>query len=120
MRTGRSTYLAIFIGGFAGAVTRAELAEAVVQHAGQWPWATFAANITGAFVLGLVIARGLNVDLLGVGFCGALTTFSTMQLELLNMLDAGRVGLALAYALVSITTGYLAIGAARAFARRSP
>ena len=78
---------------------------------GQWPWATFLVNVAGAFVLGLVIARGVRGyrrELLGAGFCGALTTFSTLQLELLGMLDAGRVALALAYAGASIAAGLAA------------
>ena len=40
--------------------------------------------------------------LLGTGLCGAFTTFSTMQLEVLRMLGAGRTGLAVAYALASL------------------
>jgi CrcB protein len=102
---------AVFAGGVAGAIARAGVAEALPAAPGQWPWATFLVNVAGAFVLGLVIARGVRGyrrELLGAGFCGALTTFSTLQLELLGMLDAGRVALALAYALASIAAGLAA------------
>jgi CrcB protein len=93
---------AIFVGGFAGAVARAELAEALPYRVGQWPWATFLVNVVGAFLLGYFATRlqerlpvsAYRRPLLGTGLCGALTTFSTMQLELLSMLDTNRVGTA--------------------------
>ena len=99
---------AVFIGGVAGALTRAGVAEALPPEPGHWPWATLLVNVAGAFVLGAVAARGYRRALLGQGFCGALTTFSAFQLELLDMLDAGRTGLALAYAAVSLALGLAA------------
>ena len=99
---------AVFIGGVAGALARAGVAEAVPPEAGHWPWATLLVNVAGAFVLGAVAARGYRRALLGQGFCGALTTFSALQLELLHMLDAGRAGLALAYAAASLALGLAA------------
>ncbi|MEA2144799.1 MAG: fluoride exporter [Solirubrobacteraceae bacterium] len=127
MECDRRELAAIFAGGFVGAVARAELAQALPNSAGQWPWATFAVNITGAFALGYFITRlqerlplsAYRRPLLGTGFCGGLTTFSTMQVELLNMLDAGKVVLALAYALVSITVGFVAVAAATNLVRRA-
>jgi fluoride exporter len=104
---------AVFAGGAAGAVARAGLLEAMPPEPGAWPWATFAANLAGTFALGLVVARlpaaGLGRPLLGAGLCGALTTFATMQLELLSMLDAGRGALALLYAGGSLTAGLVAV-----------
>lgn len=118
---------AIFTGGFVGAIARAELADAVVARAGQWPWATFIVNVAGAFLVGYFTTRlqerlpvsAYRRPLLGTGFCGGLTTFSTMQVELLRMLDAGRVGLALTYALVSIAVGFLAVLAGTNIVRRA-
>jgi fluoride exporter len=118
---------AIFVGGFAGAVARAEVAEALPYRVGQWPWATSLVNIVGAFLLGYFATRlqerlpvsAYRRPLLGTGLCGALTTFSAMQLELLRMLDANRVGLAGAYALVSVTAGFLAVAVATALVRRA-
>src|SRR5438309_1074194 len=83
-------------GVFAGAVTRSELAEALPHGATTFPWATFSVNVAGAFLLGYFVTRlqerlplsAYRRPLLGTGFCGALTTFSTMQVELLRMLDA--------------------------------
>ena len=98
----------MFAGGIAGTLARALVAEALPHHPGQWPWATLLVNVAGAFVLGLVAARGFRRSLIGQGFCGALTTFSTFQLELLQMLDEGRTGLALGYAAASLVAGLVA------------
>jgi fluoride exporter len=116
----RRELAAVFCGGFLGAVARAELAEALPARAGTWPWATFAVNVAGAFLLGWAVTRlqerlplsAYRRPLIGTGFCGALTTFSTVQLELLRMLDRRDVGLALGYAAASVAAGMLAVAAA--------
>src|SRR5256714_4368990 len=108
---------AIFAGGFIGAVARAELVQALPASTGQWPWATFAVNVAGAFLLGYFITRlqerlpvsAYRRPLLGTGLCGAMTTFSTMMVELLRMLDRDRIGLAMGYSAASILAGFLAI-----------
>ncbi|UGS33793.1 fluoride efflux transporter CrcB [Capillimicrobium parvum] len=118
---------AIFAGGCAGALARAGLAEAVAAHPGQWPWATFAVNVAGAFLLGWFITRlterlplsSYRRPLLGTGFCGALTTFSTVQVELLRMIDAGDGGLALGYAAASLAAGFAAVLLATNLSRRT-
>lgn len=127
MRIDFQELAAIFAGGFIGAVARAELAEALPLSSGQWPWATFLVNVAGAFALGYFTTRlqerlpssSYRRPLLGTGFCGALTTFSTMQLELLEMLDAERFALAAAYALVSVGAGFLAVAVATNLVRRA-
>jgi CrcB protein len=100
---------AIFAGGTLGALARTGLAEAAPHAPAAWPWATFSVNLLGALVLGWTVARlppqSYGRPFLGIGVCGALTTFSTLQLELLRMLDADRWGLALAYAAVSLVAG---------------
>ncbi|MEA2496144.1 MAG: fluoride exporter [Thermoleophilaceae bacterium] len=99
-------------------MARAELGVAFATQPGDWPWATLIVNLAGALVLGYVAIRHHRWrPLLGTGFCGALTTFSTMQLELLQMLDADRVGLALAYAAVSVAFGLGAAALGMRFAR---
>jgi CrcB protein len=118
---------AIFAGGFIGAVARAELTQALPVSVGSWPWATFSINLAGAFVLGYLTTRlqerlpvsAYRRPFLGTGFCGALTTFSTMQLEILRMLDSGQVGLGLAYGLSSIVGGFLAVLLATNLVRRA-
>jgi CrcB protein len=98
----RTDLLAVFAGGCAGALARVGLAEAWPADAGSWPWATLLANVAGALVLGLLVARGRDTPLLGAGFCGALTTFSTLQLELVDL----PLATAIAYALVTLAAGY--------------
>jgi fluoride exporter len=117
MGVDRREIAAIFAGGFAGAVLRALVEDRIPHDPDAWPWATFAINIAGAILLGLLVTRlqerlplsAYRRPLLGTGFCGALTTFSTMQVELLDMLDAGNTGLALGYAVASIVVGFAAV-----------
>jgi CrcB protein len=123
----RRELAAIFAGGFVGALARAALNEAFAYEPGQWPWATFTANMIGAFLLGYFATRlqerlppsSYRRPLLGTGFCGALTTFSTVQVEILHMLDDEQTALALAYALVSVTLGFAAVAAATNLVRRA-
>lgn len=123
----RREFAAVFGGGFIGTVARAELADALRAGPGRWPWATFLVNIVGAFLLGYFTTRlqerlplsSYRRPLLGTGLCGALTTFSTMQVELLQMLDRHELGLAVAYALVSVIAGFLAVAAATNLVRRA-
>jgi fluoride exporter len=127
MRRDARELAAIFAGGFVGTVARTELAQALPFHPGHWPWATFAVNIVGAFLVGYFTTRlqerlpvsAYRRPLVGTGFCGGLTTFSTMQVELLRMLDGGYVGLALTYALVSVIAGFLAVMVATNGVRRA-
>jgi len=127
MRVDRRELAAIFAGGFVGAVIRAEMVEAFPHSTGRWPWATFIVNIAGAFLLGYFTTRlqerlplsSYRRPLLGTGLCGALTTFSTMQVELLRMLDEDQIGLALTYALVSVTAGFFAVAGATNLVRRA-
>lgn len=114
---------AIFVGGALGAVLRAGLAEALPAGGPGWPWATFLANVVGAGLLGYWFTTLSHTSyrrpLLTTGFCGALTTFSTVQVELLEMLDAGRLGLAVLYIAASVIAGLLAAQAATTAARRT-
>jgi CrcB protein len=108
--------LAIYAGGVAGALIRVGLAEAASTSPGQWPWATFAVNMAGALALGYFFAlfrdhpeESLHHPFLGIGICGTLTTFSTLQLELFEMVDGGYLGLAAAYCAATIAVGYVLV-----------
>ena len=122
----RSELKAIFLGGAAGAVLRAGLVEAFGDPGASWPWVTFTVNVVGAFLLGYFVTRlqerlplsTYRRPLLGTGFCGALTTFSTMQVELLRMLDADRYAMAVAYGAGSVVAGFLGVHLASAMVRR--
>jgi CrcB protein len=109
---------AVFAGGMVGTLARLGLLELIVPAPATFPWATFAANVAGAFLLGLVTAREPQRPFLGPGVCGALTTFSTLQLELLVLLEDGDGTLAASYALASVAAGVLAVSAGTSLGRR--
>lgn len=117
---------AVFAGGALGATARAALATLAVPDPTRWPWPTFTANIVGAFLVGYFTTRLLERlpvsayrrPLLGTGLCGGLTTFSTMQVETLRMIDHGSYGLAVGYTATSIVLGLVAVHVATAAVRR--
>jgi CrcB protein len=118
---------AVFAGGALGTLARAALADAVPIRATDWPWPTFAVNIVAALLLGYFVTRlqerlpvsSYRRPLLGTGLCGGLSTFSTMQLELVKMVDADAWGLACGYAVASLLCGYAAVHLATAAVRRT-
>jgi fluoride exporter len=118
--------LAIAAGGAAGALARVGLSQAFPTTAGQWPWMTFAINLVGSFLLGYIVTSlqqrphpsRFRRPLLTTGLCGTFTTFSTVQVELLHMIDHGRYGLTLLYIAASVLGGLLAVLLASALARR--
>ncbi len=125
-RIDRREVAAIFAGGALGTLLRAALAEAFPHPATAWPWPTFAVNIVAAFLLGYFVTRlqerlplsSYRRPLLGTGLCGGLSTFSTMQVEILTMLDAHAWGLAIGYTAASVAAGFAVIYLATALVRR--
>jgi len=118
---------AVFVGGALGTLARAALATLTAPDPGRWPWPTFTVNIVGAFLLGYFTTRLLERlpvssyrrPLLGTGVCGGLTTFSTMQVETIKMLEHNHYALAATYTAVSIVVGLLALYLATALVRRA-
>lgn len=117
---------AVFAGGVAGALLRAGLARALPWDGHGWPWATFVVNLAGTVLLGYLATRlqerlppsTYRRPLLGTGFCGALTTFSTFQLELIDLMRHGAPATAVAYALASVLLGLAGVHLATASTRR--
>lgn len=117
---------AVFVGGALGTLARALLSHYLAVAPGHWPWPTFAVNIVGAFLLGYFTTRLLERlpvfsyrrPLLGTGLCGGLTTFSTMQVETVGMVEHGYWGLAAGYTAASVALGLLAVAVATAMVRR--
>src|SRR4051794_10181563 len=109
----QSRVAVIVAGGAIGTLARAGLAEGLPVERDHWPWGTFVANLAGAFILGWVLTRLAERTaparhwrfFVGTGFCGALTTFSTFQVETFQFARGGDVALAVAYPGVSITAG---------------
>lgn len=116
---------AIYAGGVLGALARVGLAQAAPHGPDAWPWGTFAVNMVGALLLGYVFARlrdhpedSLAHPFLATGICGTLTTFSTVQLELFEMIDGGHLGLAAAYLAATLAAGFVSIRLGIALERR--
>ncbi|HEV7774413.1 MAG TPA: fluoride efflux transporter CrcB [Conexibacter sp.] len=131
VRAGLSTaqlcLLAILAGGATGALARAAVARELLPHApGTWPWATFSVNLIGALLLAWLTTRLTEMVaptrywrfLLGTGLCGALTTFSTFQVETIALANDGHAAMAAGYAAASLSGGMAVAVAATVVARR--
>jgi fluoride exporter len=89
------TALLVVLGAAVGAPLRYLTDRAVqARHDSLFPWGTFAVNITGSLILGLLAngttahtVPGTAVALLGTGLCGALTTYSTFGYETIRLLE---------------------------------
>jgi fluoride exporter len=106
-----SEFLAVFIGGGVGAVARFGLARCL-SSPDAFPWVTLVINVIGSAILGIVVVIAKDRPtlglLLGTGFCGGFTTFSTFSVEVVRLLDADRVLEAIAYISASVVAGVLA------------
>jgi CrcB protein len=116
----------VFVGGAIGAGLRVLVAAALPIAVGGFPWTTFVVNVVGAFLLaGLitVFAGRRRLDrttrvLIGTGILGAVTTYSTLSVEVVRLIERGDVGLATAYAVGSVVIGVVAAWAGIRVGRR--
>lgn len=107
------TALYVVLGAMLGAPAR-YLLDLFVQskHESRMPWGTLSVNALGSLVLGLVagaVTAGHGpvwlLALVGTGFCGALTTFSTFSFETVRLLEDGSLLEAVSNVLASLTVG---------------
>jgi CrcB protein len=119
---------AIAAGGALGAPARYEVAQIIHVAKDTFPWATFWTNISGSFALGflliLVIERFPPTRYLrpffATGFLGAFTTFSTFAVETDLLIKDGHAGIGIAYALISLAAGFVAVWIGILLARLAP
>jgi CrcB protein len=114
-------YAAILLGGALGSAARFAMATWIDEKAvAAFPWGTFAVNILGSLVIGLMAGlSGPNSSLampvpenfrifVMVGLCGGFTTFSSFSLQTVHLLETGQWPLAAAYAVLSVLLCLLA------------
>lgn len=120
------SYLWVGAGGFLGAIARYAIGGWMTRRYGlAFPYGTFVINISGCFLLGLLLAvldarasLPSALRLLGpIGFVGAYTTFSTFEYETLRTVQEGQSGLAMLYVLLSVLLGYAAAWAGQGTGR---
>ncbi|WP_054958114.1 fluoride efflux transporter CrcB [Paenibacillus dakarensis] len=103
----------IGLGGIAGAVSRYSIGIWLGKKGGTFPWATFLVNMAGSFLLGLLAGSAdrlpeATYTLLGTGFCGAFTTFSTFGYEAVTLAGQKLYMKAFTYVMMSVMLGILA------------
>ncbi len=83
------------------------------RRGGVFPWGTFVVNVAGSFLLGIVAGQASPAAqaLIGTGFCGALTTYSTFSYETLRLAEAGSLRYAVLNVLGSVAAGVAAAAA---------
>ncbi|TYP92133.1 CrcB protein [Fodinibius salinus] len=105
--------LYVGVGGFFGSVLRYLVSYYVnINWSSHFPFGTFAVNLAGSFLIGIIIAASLNEDmsqqtrlLLATGFCGGFTTFSSFSYEFFSLLQNEHTGYAFLYAGTSLILG---------------
>jgi CrcB protein len=111
-------YLWVCVGGALGSLARYSLGVWIYDRLGtRFPYGTFAINLSGSFLIGLVLTllddhAGLPTALryaIPIGFIGAYTTFSTFEYESWTAVRAGEPAIALANIALSVVLGYLAV-----------
>lgn len=119
---------AVALGGALGAPARYAVSLAVDVTPGTFPWGTFWTNMSGTFVVGVLVVliaeRSRSTPYLRAfavsGFLGSYTTYSTFAVETDLLLRNGRLGVALAYVVASLGAGLAAAWSGMRLGRRWP
>ena len=113
------TALLVGVAGMAGVLSRYGISSAF--HGSALPWATVGINVVASFLLGALVASGsFDTDtrtIIGVGFLGGFSTFSTFTVQVVLDVDAGEPGRALLYMTASLVLGLAAAAAGFLLAR---
>ena len=120
-----SSWALVAVGGAIGASLRYSTEQLLPWDGQSWPWAIFVVNIVGSFIMGGFLGRlsllkqapEYLTPLIGVGFLGGLTTFSTFASELDQLSRSGALPLAVGYTVASVTIGILLVRAGWIVAR---
>jgi len=114
----------IFLGGCVGGYARYAVTEAWSTPRNAFPWSTFTVNVVGAFVLGIVVVLATDPrrsrhlrPLVGTGFCGALTTFSSVVVAADQLLAHDHAATATAYVALTAVAGLMTAAAGMTAAR---
>lgn len=109
------TALLVGVGAAIGGPLRYLVSSAWPARSGAFPWATFGVNVVGSLLVGVVLALSREGVLgpavatgLGAGFCGALTTYSTLALESMRLTQSGSRATAAGYVSASVLAGVAA------------
>lgn len=120
-------YIMVMLGGAVGSLARYVLGTAIMTRLGpQFPWGTFAINVSGSFLIGLLMTlftERLHVDpnwrlVLVVGFLGGYTTFSSFEWETFSLAGGGSRLLAIFNIAGSVVFGYVAVWLGAALAAK--
>nr|WP_086009770.1 fluoride efflux transporter CrcB [Natronococcus occultus] len=101
------------IGGAIGALLRYAVYEQLSDE--QYPWPTLVVNVVGSFVFGAATFAGVGesaIQLIGIGICGAFTTFSSFSVQTVQLYERGDRKLAVANAAGNLALSLAAIGLA--------
>ncbi len=118
--------IAVGLGGFIGSVCRYRIGLIPVNENTVFPIKTFAINIFGSFLIGVITAAAMkNHDLdprlilfLKTGICGGFTTFSTFALETEGLIRQGNLGVSILYGVLSVVLGICAVFAGEILTNR--
>lgn len=116
----------VAVGGVLGSLGRWGVGLALPHGAGDFPWATFVVNVTGAFAMGLLVAflvdrpgvHRLARPFVGVGLLGGWTTFSALAVDAVQLGAAHQVQLGVLYVGATFLVGTIAVAAGMLGGRR--